>query len=98
MAAIRKNYRHAIVALQEALDLKGRGALLQLSRELSVVRAGRSLWLHVSHLYEEANSIADALSRQAAPQDQAKPFPTAALDGAAESEAPALEDLWIVDC
>ena len=83
-------------ALQEALDLKGRGPLLQLSRELSVVRARRSLWLHVSHLYGEANTAADALSRLEAPDDQRKEFPSAALAGAEESEVPAPDAVWVV--
>ena len=84
-------------ALQEALDLKGRGPLLQLSRELSVLRARRSLWLHVSHLYGEANTAADALSRLEAPEDQRKPFPAAALGDARESEVPPLETIWAID-
>ena len=84
-------------ALQEALDLKGRGPLLQLSRELSVLRARRSLWLHVSHLYGEANTAADALSRLEAPEDQRKPFPAAALSAARECVVPPLETVWAIE-
>ena len=57
-------------ALQEALDLKGRGPQGDLAQALAILRCARSLNLAVAHLPSEANLAADALSRQA---DRPKP-------------------------
>ena len=62
--------------LQEALDLKGKGALASLAQALAVVVASRTLSLTVAHLPTEANVIADALSRQSDP-DSLLPWPFA---------------------
>jgi len=60
-------------ALQEALSLKGRGALLAVSRELAW-RVARHSWLYsVAHLPSEHNSVADSLSRLWGPEPAAKP-------------------------
>ena len=63
-------------ALQEAVDLKGKGSLEPLSQALAVVVAARSLTLTVAHLPTEANVIADSLSRQSEPGNL-KPWPFA---------------------
>ena len=51
-------------ALQEALSLKGKGAVGDLAQALAVLRCSRTLSLTVGHLPTEANVAADALSRQ----------------------------------
>ena len=58
-------------ALQEALDLKGKGPNARLSQTLAVLRCSRSLVLAVAHLPSEANLAADALSRQS---ERPRPF------------------------
>ena len=52
-------------SLQDALDLKGAGALNTLSMELSWRKALRNWHFEVGHLPTEANSAADSLSRLA---------------------------------
>ena len=61
-------------ALQEALDLKGRGVQAPLAQALSILVVSRSLALSVGHLPSEANTAADCLSRQAEPGSR-KPWP-----------------------
>ena len=63
-------------ALQEAVALRGKGSLEPLSQALAVVVAARSLNLTVAHLPTEANTAADALSRQSEPGNE-KPWPFA---------------------
>ena len=58
-------------ALQQALALKGRGPMLDISREIARRRARRNWHFHVGHLPSERNKVADALSRRTAP-DAAK--------------------------
>ena len=48
----------------------------------------------MSHLYGEANTVADALSRLAAPGDDKKAFPAAALAQASEAVVLAVEALF----
>ena len=50
-------------SLQDALSLKGTGALNTLAMELSWRKARRGWHFQVGHLPSEANDIADALSR-----------------------------------
>ena len=61
-------------ALQEALDLKGKGGQEPLAQALAVIVASRSLSLTVAHLPTEANVLADSLSRQSEPGNL-KPWP-----------------------
>ena len=64
-----------VAALQEALDLKGKGTKAPLAQVLAVLLVSRSLQgLTVAHLPSEANDAADALSRQFEP-DNCKPWP-----------------------
>ena len=66
-----------VPALQEALDLKGKGTQAPLAQCLAVLLVSRSLpagGFVVGHLPSEANEAADALSRQFEP-DNHKPWP-----------------------
>ena len=74
-------------ALQCAIDLKGKGLMLILSRALAVLRARKSFVVTVGHLASEHNDHADALSRLCAPEEDAKPFP-AGLDAAVRRLVP----------
>ena len=62
-------------ALQEALALRGRATLAPLSQCLAIIRSRRNLLIEVAHLYSEANSAADALSRLSAPGAHSKTYP-----------------------
>ena len=64
-------------ALQEAVDMKGKGPQETLAQALAVLRGARSLALSVGHLPSESNVLADSLSRLFAPGAEAKrwPFP-----------------------
>ena len=64
-----------MAALQEAIDLRGRGLHADLAQALAILRSTRSLTLAVGHLPSEANTAADALSRQAGPTGEAKAWP-----------------------
>ena len=64
-----------VAALQEALDMKGRKDQLELAQLLAVLRGARSAEISVAHLPTEANLAADALSRQAGPIADRKPWP-----------------------
>ena len=64
-------------ALQDTLDMRGKGAHASLSLALAVLRCSRTLRIAVAHLPSEAKLLADALSRQAEPGN-AKPWPFAA--------------------
>ena len=61
-------------ALQDALDLKGKGPSEKVAQCLAVLRCSRSLCIAVAHLATEANELADCLSRQAEPGNT-KPWP-----------------------
>ena len=62
-------------ALQEAVSMKGKGLQVCLAQILAVLRCRRSLALTVGHLYSEANTSADALSRLYAPTAEGKTWP-----------------------
>ena len=79
-------------ALQEALDLKGRGPQGDLAQAKAILRCARSLNLAVAHLPSEANLAADALSRQA---DRPKPEWPFSEDQCVVRDAPlALSSIW----
>jgi hypothetical protein len=60
-------------ALQDALDLKGKGIMNQVALELAW-RKARGQWVYeVGHLPAEQNTIADALSRLSAPDFKSLP-------------------------
>ena len=84
-----------LAALESALNLRGRGSLAKLGRELSWRRA-RDGWRYVAgHLPSERNTVADALSRLSVPGPDAKQLPRE-LAGATRRDAPDLSELWSV--
>ena len=78
-------------ALQECLAVRGRGQQLRIAQQLAVLRARRTLRLWVAHLPNEANTVADALSRLDAPEGHQKQLP-AELAKARPCEPPSLAD------
>ena len=80
-------------ALQDALDLKGRGPMLALAREIALRNAQRNLSYVVGHLPSEHNTVPDQLSRVFAPDRAA--FPTHALAGAQQVGVKLLEASWL---
>ena len=64
-----------LASLQEALTMKGKGLHERPAQVLAVLRCSRNLWLEVGHLPPEASWMADALSRQAGPTPERKPWP-----------------------
>ena len=79
-------------ALQEALTLKGKGAIGELAQILAVLRFSRSLDLTVGHLPTEANDAADALSRQF--DDPRSPWPFSPSQGVARDTPRQPSALW----
>ena len=78
-------------ALQSALDLKGSGVNLAIARELAW-RKARGRWAFTpGHLPAEQNTMADAISRLAAPDSKALPFE---LQQVPCAEALQPEQLW----
>ena len=78
-------------ALQAALDLKGRGDMLTIAREVAW-RQAREKWLfQVAHLPNEQNTSADALSRMSMPRPASLPDE---LTGARELAAPLVSEFW----
>ena len=78
-------------SLRDAMDLKGKGALLALVRELSW-RSARANWAFaVGHIPTERNTVADSLSRlhEARPAE----FPPA-LRQATRREPPSMSRFW----
>ena len=80
-------------ALQSALSLQGRGALVHVARELTWRMARRGWQFRVGHLPSEYNVIADALSRVADPKGHA--WPSEALASAVYRPPPKLRKLWL---
>ena len=83
----------SVSALQEVLNLKGKGLHAPVSQALSRLLISRSLSLTVGHLPGEANTAADALSRQAEPGN-IKPWPFRRGDGVQVEEAVRPSTLW----
>ena len=83
----------SVSALQEVLSLKGKGLHAPVSQALSRLLVSRSLSLTVGHLPGEANTAADALSRQAEPENT-KPWPFRRGQGVQVDEAIRPSTLW----
>ena len=79
-------------SLQNAIDMKGRGLLATVARELAWRRARFNWEFVVGHVPSEKNVIPDALSRQFEPKP-AK-FPSAALSQAQARQPPDCSQLW----
>ena len=79
-------------SLADALDLKGRGVLMDIARELSWRKARFGWQFAVGHVPSERNSIPDALSRlQAVPPCT---FPKKALARAVQRDSPDQSRIW----
>ena len=79
--------------LQEVLDLKGKGLHAPVSQALSILLVSRSLSLTVGHLPSEANTEADALSRQSEPNNLL-PWPFSRAQAVQVDEAVRPSTLW----
>ena len=78
-------------ALSNALQLKGKGALAAVARELAW-RQERNEWsFEVGHVPSEMNIVPDALSRQF--EEKPSTFPHEALKGATRRHPP-MKDVW----
>ena len=86
-------YGDNTAALANALNLKGRGILLHVAREIAWRQARRGWKFETAHLPSEHNSIADALSRITDPKG--KQWPRLALSAAEADTAPRLSELWL---
>ena len=77
------------------VNLKGRAALANISREIAWRRIRRSWRYMVAHVPSEHNGLAYALSRLAAPSGSEKrEFPTRALSGARRRDTPEAAGWW----
>ena len=79
-------------SLQNTLELKGKGPLMAIAREVAWRKARHNWQFEVGHLPSEYNAAPDALSRQAGPV--IKPWPTEALGNAMERMCPAIDMIW----
>ena len=77
--------------MQNALDLKGKGPILAVSRELAWRKERRGWAFRFAHLPTERNNVADALSRLS---ENPVAFPEIALSGAWRRDAPDVKDMW----
>ena len=83
----------SMVALQNAMKLKGSTALMAVARELAWRKAKHGWLFTAGHLPAEANVVADALSRLSGPDPQAVPR---VLGKARYRQVPPLRALWQV--
>jgi len=81
-------------AFQQSLQMRGRGAMLAVSREFACRRARFNWKFAVAHLPSESNSVANALSRQSDPESL--PFPTE-LMGLPRRKVPDLSRIWLAE-
>ena len=86
-------YGDNTAALANALNLKGRGVLLHVAREIAWRQAKRGWKFETAHLPSEHNSVADALSRITDPKG--KEWPRLALSAAEADTPPRLSELWM---
>ena len=80
-------------SLQNALDLKGSGAMAAVAREIAWRKERRGWVYSVGHIPSERNTVPDALSRQH--EVPARPFPHHALRQAHFRKPPVVADLWV---
>ena len=78
-------------SLQNALDLKGSGAMAAVAREIAWRKERRGWAFAVGHIPSERNTIPDALSRQY--EEDPRAFPHHALQQAHFCEPPVVADL-----
>ena len=87
LAAVTDN----TAALQQTLDLKGKGPMLEVALELAWRKARGRLEFMPGHLPTEQNKLADALSRLSAPDNTILPKELAQT---VEREAPDPVKFW----
>ena len=80
-----------VSALQSALDMKGKGPLVMVAREIAWRRANYGWAYEVAHLPSEQNALADDLSRLHAPDKASLP---AQLSRARACDAVPVTDFW----
>ena len=78
-------------ALQNVLDLKGRGPMLAVAREIAWRKARRGWEYRLGHLPSERNNVSDALSRL---HENPDAYPHVALKDARRVSAPDVMKLW----
>ena len=84
-------------ALAGAANLRGRGPLVFVARELDWRKVRLGWRYSVAHLPAEGNVLADALSRLVAPAGaDVKAFP-AELAGVPEEDPPTFDETWLLD-
>ena len=79
-------------SLQNSLDLKGKGPLLAVSRELAWRKARRNWQYDIAHIHTEYNKAPDMLSRVDSPSPV--PWPTELLRGLTRAIPPRVNDIW----
>ena len=84
-----------ISSLSCAIGLKGKGALSQISREISWRKVRHRWRFSVAHVPSEQNVLADALSRTSSPDtSERRSFPQSALSGATRKTLPPCDEWW----
>ena len=84
-------------SLGAAANLRGRGALTAISRELAWRKVRHQWRFAVGHLPSEANTVADTLSRLSAPDGaDSKQFPEE-LRGVREVQPPTFQETFTLD-
>ena len=81
-------------ALSSALNLKGKGTLAAIAREIAWRQIRHGWEFEVGHVPTELNTVADALSRLHEPNPPR--FPDAALKAAQRRDPPDFRTLWRV--
>ena len=79
-------------SLQNSLDLKGKGPLLAVSRELAWRKARHTWQYDVAHLPTEHNTLPYILSRVSAPEPE--PWPYDLLQGLVQVQSPTVRSIW----
>ena len=81
-------------ALQQTLDLKGRGPMLEIAREIAWRKAKFRWAFEAAHLPSEVNVLADKLSRLHAPEAASVP---SELKDARRVTSKRVRDFWQLD-
>ena len=83
---------HNTGSLQHSLDLRGKGPLLSVSRELAWRKARANWEYDIGHIPTEHNDLPDILSRVDAPPPE--PWPFALLTGFDRAKPPSVRSIW----
>ena len=79
-------------SLHNSLDLKGKGPLLAVSRELAWRKARRNWQYDIAHIPTEYTKAPDMLSRVDSPSPV--PWSTELLRGLTRAIPPRIKDIW----